>query len=226
MEEKNFVKITNALYSILDRLPDADPLKYKAKEKVLAILENFTLVWQSRGWVSLQKEKASAALWDDISILENYLKIGQGQGWIDGMNFLIISKEYADLKGTLKPPFGVVSPESLPQGQDPFTKEAKNKIFVKPVKPQFSESKPSKPVVTSHGSLSSKALTRQAKILEILAKREKAQVADLIKGLPNITKRTIRRDLRDLLKEGKITRIGSFNQVFYQSAKRIFVLTP
>ena len=34
--------------------------------------------------------------------------------------------------------------------------------------------------------------------------------------LPDITKRTIRRDLDELLESGKIVRVGEFNQVFYQ----------
>ena len=39
---------------------------------------------------------------------------------------------------------------------------------------------------------------------------------DLQTILPDITKRTIRRDLDELLESGKITRLGDFNQVFYK----------
>jgi DeoR/GlpR family transcriptional regulator of sugar metabolism len=39
---------------------------------------------------------------------------------------------------------------------------------------------------------------------------------DLQKVLPNITKRTIRRDLDELLETGKIIRMGEFNRVFYK----------
>src|SRR5437868_6535715 len=115
--ENNFVKITNAAYNILNFLPERDPLKNRAKDKVLAILENITLIFETEGWVSLQKEKVSRQL------------------------------------------------------------------------------------------------------LDMLSKREKAQVADLIKELPSVTKRTIRRDLDDLLKKGKIVRVGEWNQVFYQFSR-------
>ena len=57
---------------------------------------------------------------------------------------------------------------------------------------------------------------RQKKILEFLGKNEKAQVMDLQTILPDITKRTIRRDLDELLEAGKIARFGDFNQVFYK----------
>src|SRR3989344_525485 len=59
---------------------------------------------------------------------------------------------------------------------------------------------------------------RQNKILSILSRKEKVQVSDIIKEIPKITKRTIRRDLDDLLKKGKIVRVGEWNQVFYKSA--------
>ncbi|MEI7425008.1 MAG: DeoR family transcriptional regulator, partial [Candidatus Staskawiczbacteria bacterium] len=57
---------------------------------------------------------------------------------------------------------------------------------------------------------------RQNKIIEFLNKNGKAQVMDLQTVLPNITKRTIRRDLDDLLESGKIARLGDFNQVSYK----------
>jgi len=60
---------------------------------------------------------------------------------------------------------------------------------------------------------------RQKKILDFLQEHKKAQVMDLQTILPNITKRTIRRDLDELLKMGRIIRLGEFNQVFYRRAK-------
>ena len=56
---------------------------------------------------------------------------------------------------------------------------------------------------------------RQRHILKILLEKEKVQVADIIKELPDVTKRTIRRDLDDLLKKKKITRLGDYNKVSY-----------
>jgi len=57
---------------------------------------------------------------------------------------------------------------------------------------------------------------RQKIIIEFLSAKEKAQVQDLQLVLPEVTKRTIRRDLDELLNIGKITRLGEFNQVFYR----------
>ena len=104
-------KITSALYKVLDFLPESDPLKNRAKEKALSILENLMLTRGVEGWVSLKSylsqanQEAAVQLVYDIEILEKYLVIGRDQGWIDNVNFLIITKEYRLIKyGVSLPP--------------------------------------------------------------------------------------------------------------------------
>lgn len=57
---------------------------------------------------------------------------------------------------------------------------------------------------------------RQRKILEMLKRKEKVQVWELQKILPQVTKRTLRRDMDDLLQKNLVERRGSWNEVFYQ----------
>ena len=60
---------------------------------------------------------------------------------------------------------------------------------------------------------------RQKKIIGFLGEKEKAQVMDLQDVLPTVTKRTIRRDLDELMASGQIVRIGEFNKIFYCLSK-------
>ncbi len=210
--EDNFVKIANATYKVLDFFPNNDPLKNKAKEKVLSIFENLTLISSTHGWVSLKtclsagREKASAQLIDDIEILESYLKLGKEQGWTGGVNFLILIKEYRKIKDNIsipkhpKTPFEIIQGASLDRQNVQGLPLDRHRDINKNNEKDYSE--------------------RQVNILNILDSKEKVQVADIIKEIPNITKRTIRRDLDDLLKRGEIIRIGEFNQVFYQKTDR------
>ena len=57
---------------------------------------------------------------------------------------------------------------------------------------------------------------RQRRIVELLRQKEKVQVWELQKVLPQVTKRTLRRDLDDLLQKSVIERQGEWNSVFYQ----------
>lgn len=61
---------------------------------------------------------------------------------------------------------------------------------------------------------------RQKKIVELLSQKAKAQVWELQKVLPQVTKRTLRRDLDDLLQKKFIERQGEWNSVFYQLKRR------
>jgi DNA-binding transcriptional ArsR family regulator len=153
----DIVKITNAVYRLLDHLPDSDPLKNKAKEKALAILERAT-------------DK-------DIETLQNYLELARSQGWLDAMNVMIINKEYGVLR------------DSIAISKTPIIQKV--------------------PKIENYSG-------RQKAILELLLGQEKVQVADIIKKIPNVTKRTVRRDLDDLLKKGVVVRMGEFNHIFYQ----------
>lgn len=57
---------------------------------------------------------------------------------------------------------------------------------------------------------------RQETILKILKEKGQAQVWEIQKIFPEVTKRTLRRDFESLLNQGLIERIGERNETFYQ----------
>jgi len=131
----------------------------------------------------------------DVDVLLNYLVMAKKLGWISVINYLIISKGLENIK-----PVGAAAPQT--------SVEVEVKAELKPLPQPVSDKLPSKQ--------KSNLTARQQKIVEFLKQKERAQVADLRQVLPNVTKRTIRRDLDELLTAGKIVRMGQFNQVFYQ----------
>lgn len=195
MREK-FLKITNAAYKVIDFFPESDPLKIRAKDKALTIMENLTLISGTSGWASLQKEKAKTQAIEDINVLLGYFWIAKSQGWLSAVNCLIISNEYEKIKKEIEPVQELT--QELPGLGKLIFKEATQEK-------EISQNPPS-----------AKLTARQEKILDFLTKNEKAQVMDLKKILPDVTKRTIRRDLDELLQGGKIERLGEFNQVVYR----------
>ena len=181
MEDK-FIQLSSAVYRSLDFFPEGEPLKNRAKDKVLAITE---------GLVYLQKNKDSGQLLEDIEILLNYLKLAKSFGWIDSINFLIVSKEYENIRSQIN----VASPE-------------KDKSAEKTVDHQLPKKQPKAPEFLIS--------ERQKRILQILREKGQAQVSDFKTVLADVTKRTIRRDLDELLRNKEIIRVGEWNQVFYQ----------
>lgn len=57
---------------------------------------------------------------------------------------------------------------------------------------------------------------RQQKILEVLNEKGRAQVWEIQKIFPEVTKRTLRRDFENLLNQDLIERMGERNETFYQ----------
>lgn len=199
MEEK-ILKLTNAVYKVLEFFPESDPLKHRAKDKALFIMENVNLLTGVSGWASFQNEKTKLQVAEDIDTLLGYLWIAKTQGWLNAMNYLIISNEYEKIRKNIKPYIELT--KRMPEPK--LEQKIEPKIEIK-VEPKIEAKK-------SEAKLSD----RQEKIINYLGKNSKAQVMDLQKVLPKITKRTIRRDLDDLLKNNRIIRMGEFNQVFYK----------
>lgn len=215
--ENKFLKLTNAVYKILEFFPESDPLKHRARDKVLAIFENLSLLDVRPGWAViaevLRQEKIKMHISEDIDVLLGYLWIGKTQGWLNSVNCMIISNEYEKIKEGIT-----------------LTKETKSDVIDEPK--SFDEleitaikinkdsdsgtAKEEKPGASVKNSSSNIALSeRQKQIINYLSKNNRGQVMDLQTVLPNVTKRTIRRDLDELLKFGKVTRRGDFNQIFY-----------
>ena len=195
MSEDKYLKLTNALYKIIEFFPEGEPLKNKTKEKALEVMESLVLVQGNPG----NKEKVSAQILEDIEVLKSYLRLGKSQGWIDSVNFLILSKEYDKVKEEIQPAYSVMQ-----RGAG---------LLIDGIGKQITfEQNNEEQTVDSQDVISE----RQKKIIEILRKQEKAQVGDLKKVFSNVSKRTLRRDLDDLLKKKKVIRAGEWNQVFYK----------
>ncbi len=204
MEDK-FLKLTNSVYKVLEFFPESDPLKNRAKDKALAIMDSLILMGETSGWMSFQKEKLKVQVLEDIDTLLGYLWIGKMQGWLNSANYLIINSEYEKIKRDLGP---VLEPTQKLPGFEPMQMPV---IKPEPVAESIEENN-----VAEDDDTIEKVTERQSKILEYLKNNETAQVMNLQAVLPNVTKRTIRRDLDRLLESGAIEREGDFNEVSYK----------
>ncbi|MBI2003295.1 MAG: DeoR family transcriptional regulator [Candidatus Wildermuthbacteria bacterium] len=126
---------------------------------------------------------------DEIGTLEQLLWTCRAKNGVAEEVFGILFREYGKIKTFCS---GILA--------EPVEREEKQKA-----------QQPSRQI-SSARSLS----FRQNKIVEILQTKEKAQVWELQKILPEVTKRTLRRDLDDLLGRKLIERQGEWNAVFYR----------
>lgn len=223
--KEKVLKLTGSVYRALEFFPELDPLKNRAKDKALAIMDSFILIDGSNSLTIFQQENIKTRLLEDIDILLRYLWIAKSQSWLSSVNYMIINNEYENIKKDIQSREDLIydtpvfKEEVLPPVQEIIEEEPVPVLEIEKIEKEADkediknilEKKPEKKPEVTVG-LSS----RQDKILSFLNKNDKVQVMDLQTVLPDVTKRTIRRDLDNLLKINKIIRMGEFNQVFYK----------
>ncbi len=185
---------TKHLYRLTLLFPKKEPLRYKAREIGNNILNNYSLkqrlLSENPGYFAKdQKTRYQEVLFEiqkDLDILFNQLEIAKYQNWASYFEVLELQEKYQKTDLEIK-------------------KEIKELVFNKNTK------KEEKPVEKKEAKLE----PRKEKIIEAMKNQEKLQVQDIVKILPSVSKRTIRRDFNDLMEKRIIKRIGKGNETFY-----------
>jgi len=131
---------------------------------------------------------------EELEVLDSYFEVAKAQNWVNSSEILAIQEEYANLREELKK----VEPERKQE-------EAKENPFVE------AQLQPS-----SSQSMSE----RQEKILDFLRENGRVQVWQVKQILPEVTKRTLRRDFENMLNQGIVERIGERNNTYYTRARQ------
>jgi len=184
------IEITKHLYRLTLLFPKKEPLRYKARETANNILNNYSLkkrlVSENPGYFAKdQKTRYQEVLFEIQKDLDILF------------NQLEIAK-YQNWASY----FEVLELQEKYQKIDMENKaEIKELVFKKETPKKENSVQKFDP--------------RKEKIMEVLKNKEKIQVQDIIKVLPIVSKRTIRRDFNDLIKKGIIKRVGKGNETFY-----------
>jgi len=123
----------------------------------------------------------------DLETLDSFFEVAKLQTWVKAADVLAIQEEYANLRQEL--------------GKDAKPRQGAPRE-VKEVQPLSLEVRPMP--------------ERQEKILAFLKENGRAQIWQIKQVLPEVTKRTLRRDFDRLLQEKLVERIGERNDTFYQ----------
>ena len=188
MEKEYFIQLTKELYRLTLLFPKKEPLRYKLRELAAEVLANLILILKGNFHRS---SNLVEGIENDLEVLDTYFEIAKDQNWVSPDDILEIQKEYSNIREEI---------------------EKVKKDEEKNPQPKIKEN-PEKEKVAERNDIINE---RQQKILEILREKGRAQVGQLVSVFPQVSKRTLRRDFRFLLKRGLIERIGEKNYTFYQ----------
>jgi len=192
MEKEYFIQLTKELYRLTLLFPKKEPLRYKLRELATEVLANLILILKGNFHRS---SNLVEGIENDLEVLDTYFEIAKDQNWVSPDDILEIQKEYSNIREEI---------------------EKVKKEEEKNPQPEIKEN-PEKEKVAERNDIINE---RQQKILEILREKGRAQVGQLVSVFPQVSKRTLRRDFRFLLKRGLIERIGEKNYTFYQMRVR------
>lgn len=195
-----FVRLTLATHKVVIILPKEDPLRAQVQDSANKLLVSLILLVQEQ-----ERNVISKAV-REIGELIAYLNYARRTAKINPENFVMLEREYNKVGEFLRK-LHEKAAVNQPVKQEPIVPK-RNVSTRQPV-----------PVVNtkSNTSIDKGELSfRQTRILELMRNKPKVQVWELQKVLPEVTKRTLRRDLDDLLQRSFIIRQGEWNEVCYQ----------
>jgi len=187
MNKDFLIELTNNLYRLTLLFPKKEPLRYKMRELADEILANSLRIAENSKTV----KNCSRPILEELESLDSFFEVAKSQNWVKKEELLNLQQEYIKLKEDLE--------KSTIQNV-----EVQN-VEVRP--PQIPQ------LIPGPGK---EINQRQEKILAFLRENGRAQVWQAKQILPEVSKRTLRRDFEFLLKQGKIERIGERNETFYQ----------
>lgn len=193
------VRLTMAVHKVADILPRQDSLRAKIQESANKLLASLVLLAKENPITSGQKRQVISRAIRELGVLVAYLNYAKRVSQVNPENFVVLEREYNKVEEFLR---------QLHQ-PDAAAEHVRSKAS------NISIGAPKSRLVNMQKSQESLS-KRQTRILELLRNKEKTQVWELQKVLPEVTKRTLRRDLDDLLEKNLILRGGEWNEVFYQ----------
>jgi len=217
MDQRDFVKLTSALYRVTDLFPDQEPLKFGLRERSLKILSLLSPYHFSDD-TNLDRVVAEESL-KEVQALRSLLAVSQGQRWVNEINLILLDQEYGRLEDRLE---SVVKrrPESVDKSiEKPAPKKNTTNSYQapQPKKSVPSELKPNRTYDLNTGREVDQAPTeRQEKILQMIRQQPRIQMRQIQEELTDVTSRTLRRDLESLVQQQKIVRVGRGTGTFYR----------
>ena len=242
MDKEKIIFLTNHLYKLTLLFPKKEPLRYKMREladEILIEVIKMNSLSVSNSSDSSNSSSSSAALLkkteiceeeiiNNLESLDSFFNVAKEQNWVSLSDLEIIQGNYDELKKEVEKQRikKINSQPSLVLERIQKENETRKGAPVFSAFPEeggnsLEQNQQEEEQRKEREKEKEKAILseRQEKILVFLKEQGRAQVWQVKQILPEVTKRTLRRDFENLLKKGIIERIGEKNNTFYQIKK-------
>lgn len=211
MNRNFFVRLAFATHRVADSLPQEELIAEEIRESANTILADLIIFVDKEAVKAEKRRSLPAQLKKQIDILLARLDGAKGEGWINPENFSLLKGEYSRIREFLEIFEDISFLKDVSQEVDldsEVTQIQKEALEARSANGGLDE----KPKIQDKSILTS----RQKRIIDFLGTKQNVQVWELQKILPEVTKRTLRRDLDELLQKNLVERKGEWNAVAYE----------
>lgn len=212
MDKERLIKLTNKLYRLTLLFPKREPLRYKMRQKGIELLADITS-WSGADF-SESSKSIIASIEKGFDVLKNFFQVAKEQNWVKKEEISELEQEYEGLKEEIISAPSRPKTQPVPQEREEF-QFREEKEFTKPPPLKVEE----KPVISlpPFGLEKFPELDkRQKEVLKFLQEKKEIQIGELSKNFPQVSRRTLLRDLEKLSQLGFVIRKGDGRGVFYR----------
>ncbi len=210
MDVDYIIKLTLSAYRLTDDWNKKNLLQLRVREAAAEVLKNSILLAYGNPGVEARK-----ALNESLLKLEDALEWARREKLVSRKNFVFLKEEYGRVKVRLNNHETPSENEEKKQEQNSKTKQEIRSEQPKKEKLEEEKEEKNKKEAKEEQKEVKNLKPREEKIVEVLKEKERAQVNELKGFFPDISKRTLRRDIDSLLEKELITRHGQWNNVYY-----------
>lgn len=209
MNRESLIQLTDELYRLTLLFPKEESLRYRLREQANEVLANFVFLLREKENPEPDKNAFTLILHRSLKAFETldiFLELARRQNWVSLAKIALCKEKYLKARAIMEE----IVKEQMAVVPEKFNSVAREAT---PLLQEESVSRQPEPTIVL------KLNDRQKTILGILQEREKAQVWQFKQVFPEISKRTLRRDVEQLYTQGLIRRIGERNNTFYSRSQ-------
>ncbi len=211
MNRNFFIRLAFAAHRVADALPREEQIAQEIREAANAILTDLILLTDKGTTRSEKKQDLLFQIERQIDVLLVYLNRAKKEGRVNQENFSLLETEYGRIRELLEIFEDIPLHDGRGSREQRLGEKGKEESM-QSLPEADNETEPPPQKVEEKSVLTQ----RQRRIIEFLRTKENAQVWELQKVLPEVTKRTLRRDLDELLQKNLVERKGAWNAVAYE----------
>ncbi len=208
MKKKDFIQLTLDLYDLTGYFPNKEPLRYKIRGMADDILSDLLLLISNPGPALKQKKKIKNRLSERIKVMENLFEVAKPQDWVSPDDIAEMKEEYGRIKDALE----------LAESSEPVPEPEPEQEFVS--EEEIDENVIEEKVVEKEKEKKTSSVSdRQRRVVKEIEEKGPSQISDLKEEFPEVSRRTLIRDLNKLVDQGLINKTGKGPSVFYSLNK-------